>query len=175
MRLMDSPGTGNLMIRRTVFDKVGVFNEDLVWGGEDAELMLRIHGAGIPVWFTLRSIVHHMIPAYRLTEEYLRWTSLRVGVALAEVDAGSRGRAAMVFLCAARIAQALLVNLPRFLVAIIRKDRGKVIETKCLLWRATSYVRQAIHMIAPRLFPQKRFFASLEFRRERTESVDSST
>ena len=174
-RLMDSPGTGSLMIRRTVFNKVGVFNDALLWGGEDAELMLRIHGAGIPVWFTPRSVVHHMIPPHRLTEDYFRWVSLRVGVALAEVDAGLRGRAMMLVLCAARIAQAVLVNLPRLIRAMIKGDRGRIVETKCLLWRAASYTRQALYTVAPRLFAQKHFFAGLKFRGERTGSAKSST
>ncbi len=174
-RLMDTPGTGNVMFRRSVFDKVGVFDTALHWGGEDMDLMLRILQAGIAVWFTPKAVVHHMIAPYRLTEDYFRWASLRVGVALAEVDGRLRGAPKMIILCIARMGQALLVNLPRLLMALLARDRGKVIETKCLLWRAVTYTRYVIRMLSPRLFTQERFFASLTFRGERTATATEQT
>ncbi len=167
-RLMDCPGTGNVMFKRTVFDTVGKFDNALAWGGEDADLMLRVMNAGIQVWFTPASVVHHIIPLYRVSEQYFRWASLRVGVALAEVDARCRGRASMALRCVARIGQALLINVPRYLRAALFGDRGTAIECKCLLWRMTSYARQTLRLLAPGVFKQERFFASLQFRGERT-------
>jgi glycosyltransferase involved in cell wall biosynthesis len=166
--LMACPGTGNVMFRRSVFDKVGVFNNDLHWGGEDADLMLRVLQAGVAVWFTPNSVTHHMIPPYRVSETYFRWASLRVGVALAEVDARVRGKGKMAFLCVARIGQALIVNIPRLLIAVVSGDRGKVVETKCLLWRAKTYVRHALRTLAPKLFAQEKFYENLQFRGERS-------
>ncbi len=78
-----------------------------------------------------------------------------------------RGRAKLAQLCAARIGQAFLINLPRLLAAALRGDRGKVLETKCLLWRASTYARETLHLLAPAVFRQERFFARLTFRGER--------
>jgi len=166
--LMDCPGTGNVMFKRSVFDTVGLFDNALAWGGEDADFMLRVLNAGIPVWFTPTSIVHHMISPYRVTEIYFRWASLRVGVALAEVDAKVRGRANLALRCVARIGQALLINIPQLIRASLARDAGRVLEYKCLLWRVVSYTRQTVHLLAPRAFKQERFFSSLKFRGERT-------
>jgi glycosyltransferase involved in cell wall biosynthesis len=167
-RLWDCPGTGNVMFHRSVFEKLGGFDNGLHWGGEDAEFMTRLVDAGLRVWFTPRSVVHHLIPAYRVQEGYFKWCSLRVGVAIAEVDVRTRGKARLAILCCARIAQALLKNLPLLLLARLRGDEGMVLEKRCLLWRCGTYVRATLYLIAPALFPQRGFFDSLSFRGERS-------
>jgi len=167
-RLMDCPGTGNVMFHRSVFEQVGGFDNGLHWGGEDAELMVRVLDAGIPVWFTPESVVHHLIPPYRVQESYFRWCSLRVGVALAEVDARTRGKAKLALLCIARIAQALLKNMPQLLLARLKGDAATLLEKRCVLWRCGTYTRATLYLLAPALFPQKQFFDSLSFRGERS-------
>lgn len=173
-RLMDCPGTGNVMIHKSVFEQVGMFQPTLAWGGEDAEFMLRVLQAGFPVWFTPESIVHHMIPPYRVTIDYYRWASLRVGVALAEVDGKVRGRFRLLALCAARLAQALLINLPRLILAQLSGDTGQALERKCRLWRMMTYARQTLYFAAPAVFPQRQFFESLKFRGERSTVAKKS-
>lgn len=167
-RLMECPGTGSVMMKRPVFDTIGKFNESLVWGGEDADLMLRVMNAGIAVWFAPKAVVHHLIPPYRTSPAYFRWASLRVGVALAEVDCRRRGLGKLMLLCVARIGQAVLVHVPRLLIALARRNAADALERKCLLWRAMSYTRETLQLLSPRLFTQKRFFNGLEFRAERT-------
>lgn len=174
-RLMDCPGTGNVMFKRDVFDQVGMFDPGLVWGGEDAELMLRIMQADIPVWFNPDSIVHHLIPPARVQEGYFRWASLRVGIALAEVDCRLRGKATLAILCVARIGQALLKNLPLFMLASLSGDRGDLIERKCVLWRAHAYTRETLLLLAPGIFPQRRFFDGLTFRAERGDKKTAAS
>ncbi len=168
VNLMDCPGTGNAMFRRNVFERIGRFDEGLVWGGEDADLMMRVMRADIPVWFAPESVVHHMIPPYRVTEEYFRWASLRVGVALAEVDGRIKGRGRLAAICVARVGQALLLNVPKYFAARLLGNEGLALEKRCVLWRAVTYTRQTIHLLAPRLFPQRRFFEGLTFRAERS-------
>jgi hypothetical protein len=167
-RLMDCPGTGNVMFHKSVFEQLGGFDNSLHWGGEDAEFMARLMDAGIKVWFTPKSVVHHLIPPYRVQESYFRWCSLRVGVALAEVDLRTRGKAKLAILCCARIAQACMKTLPALVIAKLKGDEGNVLEKRCLLWRCGTYTRAALYLIAPALFPQKEFFESLSFRGERT-------
>ncbi|MGC4029160.1 MAG: glycosyltransferase family 2 protein [Steroidobacteraceae bacterium] len=50
--------TGNALIRRSVFEKVGGFRDDLI-AGEDPELCLRIRQAGYLVWHLDREMVWH--------------------------------------------------------------------------------------------------------------------
>lgn len=162
------PGTGSVMFHRSVFDEVGGFNNALHWGGEDADLMLRVMNAGIEVWFTPKSIVHHLIPPYRVQESYFRWASLRVGVALAELDGQVRGKAMLAVRCAARVAKGMLFELPMMLLAQLTGNRARALERKCVLWRCYTYARASAHYIAPGLFPQEKFFHGLTFRVERS-------
>src|SRR4029077_11473095 len=74
-----APGCGNLLIQKSVFDEVGGFDESLVEAGEDADLYRRMFSAGIEAWYTPKAISYHVIPAYRLKDNYLRWKSLRNG------------------------------------------------------------------------------------------------
>jgi GT2 family glycosyltransferase len=174
-RLMDCPGTGNVMFRRDVFDEVGKFDPELVWGGEDADLMLRIMQADIPVWFNPRSIVHHLIPPSRVQESYFRWASLRVGIALAEVDCRLRGKGKLAMLCVARVGQALLKNGPLYLLSQATGRKGDAVERMCTLWRAYAYTRETLLLLAPGVFPQRRFFEGLTFRAERGDKQKTAS
>lgn len=169
-RLMDCPGTGNVMFHRDVFEQIGKFDPALVWGGEDADLMLRVMQADIAVWFNPESIVHHLIPPTRVQESYFRWASLRVGIALAEVDCRLRGKGMLVFRCVARIGQALLVNVPLYVVARLTGNHGELMERKCVLWRAHAYTRETLLLLAPDVFSQRKFFDGLTFRAERGDA-----
>src|SRR5262249_26293497 len=156
-----SPGAGNLLLHRSVFDEVGVFNEALREAGEDTDLFRRISAAGIEGWFTPGAVSYHVVPGYRLSQEYLRWKSLRNGGRLARRNLEKWGGGWFVLEWAARLGQAVGLHLPRLLWALLRGDAGGNLGTRCLLWRTEGYTRFALHLLAPGLFPQRRFFASL--------------
>jgi glycosyltransferase involved in cell wall biosynthesis len=56
----------NVPEERTLADKFGERE-----AGEDLEVVLRIQRAGWPVWYNARMVMHHEIPASRLTRDYL--------------------------------------------------------------------------------------------------------
>jgi GT2 family glycosyltransferase len=161
------PGTNNLMIRRTVFDQVGLFDETMLTGGEDAELYRRIRAAGYTCWYTPRAVVHHIIPEHRLSDQYMRWTAMRHGehVALRELlDWGWCGLAAM---GAARLGQAVLLYLPKYIAARAAGDREAALGRRCLLWRSEAYLRSAAGHLFPRWIGQESFRQSMNFREGR--------
>ncbi|HPO13499.1 MAG TPA: glycosyltransferase family 2 protein [Candidatus Hydrogenedentes bacterium] len=162
----DLPTTGNLLISKKVFETAGMFDTSLVSSGEDADLIHRARRAGFEIWTAPRAMVAHMIPQYRLESAYFRWVSLRWGNQFARFDA-KRGKPRLAAAALARMGQALLIHAPKLLAVQIRRDTAKAMDMKCLLWRATGYVRTAAVLIAPGLFPQKKFLADLEFRSER--------
>lgn len=73
----------------------------------------------------------------------------------------------------ARIGQALLVNLPLLFWAYIVGNEGEILGSKCLLWWYVGYKLHTLFLLAPRAFTQERFFARLEFRKERTSFKES--
>jgi GT2 family glycosyltransferase len=73
----------NIAIRRTVFDRVGYFDERLGPGAsgtsEDVELAQRIRKANMKIAYMNRAIVYHRVDRERLTEKYFKQTHWRQG------------------------------------------------------------------------------------------------
>ena len=150
-----------------IFDICGRFDEDRKWGGEDLEFFQRVRLSGIESWYIPTAVVHHMIPPYRLKEKYLFWKSLWEGAVFAYSNYKEWGIVKTTLACIARMGQALFVNLPCLFWSYLVNDHAEILGRKCLLWRAVSYMRCTLDLLAPQLFPQERFFSGLEFRRER--------
>jgi glucosyl-dolichyl phosphate glucuronosyltransferase len=86
---LDNYFSANVGFRRDAFARYGKFREDLgvVGGnpisGEDTELFARILARGGTMGFAPRAIVHHAIPAERMTRAYLRRKSFAFGMGTA--------------------------------------------------------------------------------------------
>jgi glycosyltransferase involved in cell wall biosynthesis len=161
-----APGAGNLLIHKDVFARVGVFDGGLKTAGEDGELFRRVEAVGIVPWYTPRAVMHHVVAAYRVRPDYLRWKSLGCGRLRAERDA-ENGKLRVAAVAAARLAHAVLVAVPLALWYRVRGEKGRALGPACLAWRAWGYFRTALRLLAPRLFPQRAFMERLEHRSER--------
>jgi glycosyltransferase involved in cell wall biosynthesis len=168
------PGSGNMLVRATVFQAVGQFDESWTRGGSDIELTARLRRAGLEAWFTPKAIVYHHVPAYRLKESYFFWRSIRCGENFANRDFREWGLARTVIACAARIAQATFITFPLMLFAYSLGNRAEVIGRKCSILRAWGYLRQSLNQVSPRLFSQESYFSNFTFRRERSAFAGSS-
>ena len=118
-----TPGAGNLMVHRSVFAAAGNFDPDLGNRGEDTDLFLRALDAGFDAWYTPEAVVHHVIPAERLETAYLYRVCDVTAGGLAETDRERFGRLLFPAAWAARVGQAGLVLLPRWLGAKLSGDR----------------------------------------------------
>ena len=74
----------------------------------------------------------------------------------------------MTMMCLVRLGHAGLVTVPGLIAAWLRGDAGQVLGRQTILWRAEGYVRKTLSVLMPRLFAQRPFFESLEFRNGRT-------
>jgi hypothetical protein len=169
-----APGAGNLLVHRGVFDEVGTFDESLSAGGEDVDLYRRIRARGDGAWCTPHAITFHVVPAYRLERAYLRWKCQRNGSHLARRDFREKGRWRMIVLACLRSAAAAGVYLPRLLAAHLAQRPEQVLGRRCVLWKATGYIRLALHLAAPHVFPQQRFVDWLDLRSEQTTFAQKS-
>lgn len=160
------PTTGNLLLSREIFHKVGGFDPRFT-GGEDTDFLNRTRCAGFPIWTAPRAMCAHMIPPYRTRARYLRWASRRWGNSFAKIDRKQHGRLGMLALLLARFVQMLLINAPTCVVARIRGRKAEALDRHMLLWRTDGYVRTALWLVAPGLFPQRRFIEEMDFGRER--------
>ena len=160
-------GTGNIMIHRDVFQRIGTFNETLREAGEDSDLCWRMHEAGIELWHVPQARVLHSIEPSRVEEPHLRWTAQRAGLNFARHDLKQFGALGLLTRAAGRLALLLGVRLPRYLWAVLRRDAGEKLLLRCRVWRNKAYFRATLHLLAPALFPQRAFVAALDFRSER--------
>jgi glycosyltransferase involved in cell wall biosynthesis len=87
------PLGANMAVRREVFDKIGGFRPDLgrtggrlVLGQEVPELLLRARAAGLRGMYVPAMVVHHHIPASRLTPAYFRRWWFGKGVSRSALD-----------------------------------------------------------------------------------------
>ena len=79
---------GNTVMRRSCLERVGFYSEELGGrvgnrlGGEDTDMHQRLKAAGCHGMYLPNLVVHHHIPASRLTKRYMRrwafWTSVSV-------------------------------------------------------------------------------------------------
>ena len=150
-----APNTGNFLLHRNVFDAVGTFDEALVMSGEDSYLYYKMRQAGITVWYTPAAVVQHVIPAYRLQDEYFRWTCMRHGWNTARVYWRRVRLLVRLLIFTARLGQAVAVLAPRLLWARLRGNEEQALATRCRLWRAEGYVRGTLRWAAPRWFAQE--------------------
>jgi GT2 family glycosyltransferase len=159
------PGTGNVLVHRSVFDRVGAFDVGLAHGGEDEDFFQRVRRAGFAIWYAPRARIVHRIPPYRLTPAYLTWTASRHGVHYALRDSKKGGRARVLGQALLRGGQ-VIATVASLLAARAAGDDAALLDHRCRLARAVAYERQALRLLAPWI-TQARFFEQLEFRGER--------
>ena len=96
------PGGGNMALRRSLLNEVGVFNTSLgrtgkrLIGGEESELFERIADKGYKWYYVPRAVMYHIIPAEKLTEEYFERLALNTGRSQ-RTRAELRGRVATLY------------------------------------------------------------------------------
>jgi glycosyltransferase involved in cell wall biosynthesis len=79
------PIGANMMIRKDLFERFGLFNVNLgrkgknLEGAEEKDLFLRIKKAGIPVYYTPDAVVEHWAPDSRLTNDFFTKQALAIG------------------------------------------------------------------------------------------------
>ena len=131
--------------------------------GEDSYLYYKMRQAGITVWYTPAAVVQHVIPAYRLQEEYFRWTCMRHGWNAARLFWRECGILVCLLIFTARLVQAAAMLAPLLLWARLRGNEERALAIRCRLWRAEGYVRGTLRWAAPRWFAQESHAAQARF------------
>jgi GT2 family glycosyltransferase len=163
-------GTCNVVIRRHLFERIGTFDADILEGGEDTDFFMRASKHGAKMWYTPKSVVHHLIPESRLCKEYFKRTSLRGGLSSARLRYRHKGRLRLFLGLVRRIFRSCARDIWFLLIALLLGDKSRQLDRKCKLWRAIGYVRGSVTLLAPGIFGQKIFFDILNFRTRGGES-----
>lgn len=160
------PGSGNQMLHRRVFEKLGKYDESFTLRGYDTDMYRRIRMAGFKSWFNPRALGYHVTPSSRLEDQYFKETSLHNGWSFSRRDQLERGSLKTLLIAAARAAQSALLIWPGLLVSRISGGSSDNIDRPIQLWRNEGYIRCTLHTLSPKMFPQRRFFDRYEFRPE---------
>lgn len=141
------PGTGNVLIRRRVFERIGLFAEELPVRGEDQDFFRRARAAGVSIATADRALVLHHLPLDRLTPDALHRVARTNGQSLAYFDRRYRGLAITLAIAALRTGHALGATVPRLVAARIRRDRAAADSHSCSLATARSYIAEASRLL----------------------------
>jgi GT2 family glycosyltransferase len=138
---------GNAVIRRSVFDSIGLYSTKLGRSGkgllseEDAEFYRRLCVAGLHGMYTPDLIIYHHIPADRLTRKYHRrwcyWRGVSQGLSDREFRAPVRY---LLGVPRYRIGRAVrgLVTLPRHL--LLTHEPGQAFADELATWDLLGFV-----------------------------------
>lgn len=127
-----NPGAGNLMVDKSIFAEVGLFNEALR-RGEDTDLYRRTRAAGLAAWYLPAAIIHHMTPDERLADAYLLKLSRNMGDLLANHEWNTRSLPLAAATWLAKGCRAAGVFLPKLLLANLLGWDEAAIGRRCQL------------------------------------------
>ncbi len=138
--------SGNAVIRRRVFEAIGLYSEKLGRSGkgllseEDADLYRRIQAAGFRGVFVPELVIYHHVPMERMTKRYhRRWCFWR-GVSLGVVDRERREQTTYRFgVPQYRLGRALkaLAGAPG---ALLRGDIASAFDQELSLWDLAGFL-----------------------------------
>ena len=109
----------NMAFRRSVFDKVGLFDPRLgriknsLMGSEEKDLFIRVKEAGMPVYYVPQALVYHTIPPERTQDPFLKQVSQGIGKSerLRYREADARGKAHILWVQGYRTLGTLIIAL----------------------------------------------------------------
>lgn len=143
------PTTGNLMVHRFALDVVDRFQDAFDNRGEDTLLYLKLEQFGVPGWHNPAAIVHHVIPAARLTENAFIELTRFVGQRMPRLEKYQWKRL-FPFVWLARAGSIPIVFVPRYLIALFSGDEDQILEAKCQLLMTKLRVQHGVGFLLAR-------------------------
>ena len=168
------PGTDNLFIDRQVIDKVGGFDETMIMGGADHDLILRAREAGFDPWYVPDAVVHHRIPGERVLIAHLYRDAFGSGVVLAFLRQRYHGSISVILEAIVRLGHALIVTLPLMGWEFLCRDEMGLLDRRMKWWKMIGYLRFASILVLPWASSYESLFEGLDFRKRRFESLAGS-
>ncbi|HKX30253.1 MAG TPA: glycosyltransferase family 2 protein [Blastocatellia bacterium] len=158
------PNTGNVLITKQLFERLKGFNGLLRDSGEDTDFFQRVRHSGTALWYASRARVHHVIPRSRVTPQFLRWYSVRIGVAAARLQCKSGRLPATLLTALQRLMVSGLRDLPLHLLSWLTRNQALEMDCLCTTGYTVGYLRGCLHFLWPHLFNQQQFMKYVDFR-----------
>jgi glycosyltransferase involved in cell wall biosynthesis len=157
------PGGGNMAVRRELVAEGFRFVEELgrigtvLLSGEDTEAIRRIRAAGKRIWYCGRAVMHHRTGGQRLKASYYVRRAYWFGISYALVDRKLCGKWYQIVAGLARLAKVMLVAIPSWLLAKIRRDPAANLLLRAFLARQAGYLHATFrpHKLIPEAMRSK--------------------
>lgn len=133
------PGTGNALVRKELFDRIGLFSNAQPYG-EDLQFFRRAQKIGARFATAPDAIIHQVIPASRLTSDYLLALAGKGGASQGQIDAEVTGAAPALWRAGMRFAHLTFWTLPGLLAFSLLLDKNRVLSKKCSARFAINYL-----------------------------------
>jgi len=150
LRGRSTPGGGNAVFRRRVFDAGLRFSPELgrignlLLSGEDTELFRRLQKQGDAVWYCASAAIRHRIGGERLTQDYLIRRSFWFGYSYAIIDRRVDGKFSEWMHALARFGKLSLVDMARLAWASLRGDAAGKLIARCSIATQWGYLRATL-------------------------------
>jgi GT2 family glycosyltransferase len=144
------PGTGNALVRRNIFEKLGHFDSSLEVRGEDQDFFRRARKAGYKIVFPSNALVYHLTPMERLSPNYLFILAQQNGKSLAYFDCRYLGYSKAGLICGLRIANIVLKAFNVALRTIFKQPVGSLFGLKCSAYATLAYCKETMVQIRER-------------------------
>jgi len=165
-----TPGTGNVMVRRAILQRLGGFDEQILESGSDSDLFWRARAEGASIWLAPAALAHHVISRRRLSEEHLGYVALRVGMCAARVRWKHVGWLRWFLALVYTVVRSTTVDTAAWCVGTLAGRPWQRQDAR-LRWLGTvGYVRRSLMILAPRLFRQTAFRQRINFRNRHVPS-----
>jgi glycosyltransferase involved in cell wall biosynthesis len=143
------PGTGNALVKKSLFQRVGLFREDRSYG-EDLEFFRRAEAAGALFSIAPTAVVHHLVPPSRLSTGYLFPLAKKGGASQALIDTSACSYTRALWNALLRAAHLASLTLPRLAIALLRQDRTGILGRRCSVLFALAYIRTVSSLLVER-------------------------
>ncbi len=157
--IKENIGSGNALIRRSVFKQVGNFDVVLRCG-YDTDLFWRIEQGGFRLAYAPHAVIHHVIPEPRLQPAYLQRLCCMRGVASARICWRYEGPLGLIGSNLWRLGVALGRDLTIISIAACGRHRPLLLDSLLSFWFSAGFMRGSLFSLAPGVFPQKKFMAA---------------
>jgi glycosyltransferase involved in cell wall biosynthesis len=135
------PNTGNVLIAKNIFERIGLFDELSIDGTEDSDFFCRLVASGAQGVYDPAAMVIHLIPAKRLESKYLKWIAFRHGVFAARRDTRYKGKLSTIGIAMGRYVRAATRELPVMCLSYLRGRTWDAVGMACKLSLLKGYTR----------------------------------
>jgi hypothetical protein len=152
--LRKTRGTNNVLIHRSLFAKVGLFDTSLA-RLEDWDFFWRVEAGGFAIPYAPQAKILHIMPEFRTETAHLRKISFTNGYADASVQFKYGGRAHLLLVTLWRLGVSLARDLPFIAIGGVGRVKPLLADGQCGLWFTLGFLQGSFEILVAQREPRE--------------------